>query len=194
MTLIAYARVSTADQNPELQVSALRSAGAVKIFTERASGRDRDRPVLAECLQFLRKGDVLLFWKLDRLARSMIHLGQIAEDLHRRGVDLRCLTQPIDTTTSTGKLMFNILASFAEFERDVIVERTNAGLAAARARGKIGGRLKGTRLVDGKWVQPSGATATIAMAEGAITAVNVNSAYGDPWRPYENDKITISDG
>lgn len=140
MTIVAYARVSTVDQNPELQFDALKAAGATKMFVEKASGADRLRPELAACLAFVRRGDVLLFWKLDRLARSVIHLGQIAEDCRARGVDLRCLTQPIDTTTSTGKLMFNVLASFAEFERDIISERTLAGLAAARARGRIGGR------------------------------------------------------
>ena len=145
MTLVAYTRVSTADQNPELQFDAIKKAGAEKIFTEKASGRDRERPELAKCMAFLRKGDVLIFWKLDRLARSVIHLGQIAEACSQKGVDLRCLTQPIDTTTSTGKLMFNVLASFAEFERDIISERTLAGLAAARLRGRIGGRPKGWR-------------------------------------------------
>lgn len=147
MTLVAYCRVSTIDQNPELQSDALTAAGAERMFTDHASGADRDRPELAKCLAFLRKGDCLLFWKLDRLARSTIHLGQIAEDLAKRGVNLRCLTQPIDTTTSTGKLMFNVLASFAEFERDIIRERTMAGLAAARARGRIGGRPVGWRKV-----------------------------------------------
>lgn len=140
MTIVAYARVSTADQDPQLQLDALEAAGCEKIFVEEGSGADRDRPELARCMSYLRKGDVLLFWKLDRLARSVVHLGQIAEECERRGVGLRCLTQPIDTTSSTGRLMFSILASFAEFERDIIRERTLAGLAAARAQGRIGGR------------------------------------------------------
>ena len=147
MTIVAYARVSTIDQNPELQFDAIRKAGAEKIFTDNASGSDRNRPELSKCLAFLRKGDVLLFWKLDRLARSTVHLGQIAETCRERGIDLRCLTQPIDTTTPTGKLMFSILACFAEFERDIIVERTLAGLAAARARGRVGGRPRKHPLV-----------------------------------------------
>lgn len=155
MTIVAYARVSTLDQDPQLQFDALEAAGSEKMFVDRASGTDRNRPQLAKCMAFLRKGDVLLFWKLDRLARSVIHLGQIAEECHGRGVDLKCLTQPIDTTTSTGKLLFNILASFAEFERDIIVERTLAGIAAARARGRVGGRRLGTRKVDGVWVAPA---------------------------------------
>lgn len=145
MTVVAYARVSTIDQNPELQFDALKKAGCEKIFTDSASGTDRERPQLAACLDFLRRGDILLFWKLDRLARSTVHLGQIAEACKKKGVDLKCLTQPIDTTTPTGKLMFHILACFAEFERDIIVERTMAGLAAARARGRVGGRPKGPR-------------------------------------------------
>jgi DNA invertase Pin-like site-specific DNA recombinase len=145
MTIVAYARVSTIDQNPELQFDALKAAGVEKMFVEKAKANDRDRPELAKCLAFLRAGDVLMFWKLDRIARSVVHLGQIAENCKERGVDIKCLTQPIDTTTPTGKLMFNILACFAEFERDIIVERTMAGLAAARARGRVGGRPKGPR-------------------------------------------------
>lgn len=147
MTIVAYARVSTIDQNPELQFDALKAAGAERLFTDSASGTDRERPELAKCMAFLRAGDVLLFWKLDRIARSVVHLGQIAETCKQRGVNMKCLTQPIDTTTSAGKLMFNVLACFAEFERDIIVERTMAGLAAARARGRIGGRPKGWRKV-----------------------------------------------
>ena len=147
MTIVAYARVSTIDQNPELQFDALEKAGCEKIFTDSASGTDRERPQLAKCLAYVRKGDVLLFWKLDRLARSTVHLGQIAETCRAKGVDLKCLTQPIDTTTPTGRMMFNILACFAEFERDIIVERTLAGLAAARARGRIGGRPRKHKLV-----------------------------------------------
>jgi DNA invertase Pin-like site-specific DNA recombinase len=145
VTVVAYARVSTIDQNPELQLEALRNAGCEKLFTDKASGTDRERPQLAKALAFLRAGDVLLFWKLDRLARSTVHLGQIAEQVKAVGADLKCLTQPIDTTTPTGKLMFNILACFAEFERDIIVERTLAGLAVARKAGRIGGRPRKVR-------------------------------------------------
>ena len=106
------------------------------------------RPELERCLSFLRRGDTLLFWKLDRLARSTVHLGAIAERCKAIGADLKCLTQPIDTTTPTGKLMFHILACFAEFERDIIVERTMAGLAAARARGRIGGRPRTKKILE----------------------------------------------
>jgi DNA invertase Pin-like site-specific DNA recombinase len=156
MPMIGYARVSRLDQNLELQERALREVGCRKIFVEKGSGADKDRPELRKCLQFLRKDDCLVFWKLDRLARSIMHLGEIAQDCRDRGIDLKCLTQPIDTTNSTGKLMFNVLASFAQFERDLIIERTNAGLAAARAAGRIGGRPKGYRKIDGKWMQTSG--------------------------------------
>lgn len=145
MTIVAYARVSTVDQNPEMQLDALEKAGAQRIFVEKASGTDRERPVLAKTLAFLREGDVLLFYKLDRLARSVVHLGQIAEICATKKVGLKCVTQPIDTTTPMGKLMFQILACFAEFEHDIIVERTNAGLAAAKARGRVGGRPLGWR-------------------------------------------------
>jgi DNA invertase Pin-like site-specific DNA recombinase len=145
MTIVAYARVSTLDQDPQLQLDALNKAGCEKLFVEKASGGDRERPELKKCLAYLRKGDVLIFWKLDRLARSVIHLGQIAEDLAARHVQMRCLTQAIDTTTSSGKLMYSVLAAFAEFERDIIRERTLAGLAVARAAGRIGGRPKGWR-------------------------------------------------
>jgi DNA invertase Pin-like site-specific DNA recombinase len=143
MTIVAYARVSTADQNVQMQFDALIEAGYDKAFTDKASGTDRDRPQLAKAIDFLREGDVLLFWKLDRLARSTVHLGQIAEQVRVKRAHLKCLTQPIDTTTPTGKLMFHILACFAEFERDIIVERTLAGLASARAQGRIGGRPRG---------------------------------------------------
>jgi DNA invertase Pin-like site-specific DNA recombinase len=145
MSVVAYARVSTADQNMQMQFDALIAAGYDKAFTDKASGTDRDRPQLAKAIDFLREGDVLLFWKLDRLARSTVHLGQIAEQVRAKRAHLKCLTQPIDTTTPTGKLMFHILACFAEFERDIIVERTLAGLAAARSRGRIGGYPKGRK-------------------------------------------------
>ena len=143
MTVVAYARVSTIDQNPELQFDALKAAGAEKMFVDKASGTDRERPELAKCMAFVREGDVLIFYKLDRLARSVVHLGEIAETLRKKKVNMKCLTQPVDTTTSTGRMMFNILACFAEFEREIIVERTLAGLAAARARGRVGGYPKG---------------------------------------------------
>jgi DNA invertase Pin-like site-specific DNA recombinase len=141
--LIGYVRVSTQDQNLELQIDALRTAGveADHIYEEHASGKKDDRPVLASCLKSLRKGDVLVIWKLDRLGRNLKHLVEVVEMLTKKGVGFKVLTgAPIDTTTPAGKLCFAIFAGLAEFERDVIRERTMAGLAAARARGRKGGR------------------------------------------------------
>jgi len=143
--LIGYARVSTDDQNPSLQIDALKAAGCDKIFVEKASGADRDRPVLAKALAYVREGDVFCVWKLDRAGRSVSHLIEIVEDLKARKVGFKSLNDAIDTTTAAGNLMFQIMASFAEFERNIIRERTMAGLAAARARGRIGGRPKGWR-------------------------------------------------
>jgi DNA invertase Pin-like site-specific DNA recombinase len=138
--LIGYARVSTQDQNPALQLDALKRGGCEKTFTEKASGAQRDRPELRAALDFMRKGDTLVVWKLDRLARSMRQLIETIEDLEGRGIGFRSLTEAIDTTTSGGRLVFHIFAGLAEFERSIIQERTRAGLAAARERGRLGGR------------------------------------------------------
>ena len=138
--LIGYARVSTQDQNPSLQLDALKQAGCERIYTEKASGAQRDRPELKATLDFIRTGDTLVVWKLDRLARSLRQLIDTVENLNARQIGFRSLTEAIDTTTAGGKLVFHIFGALAEFERSVIRERTNAGLAAARARGKLGGR------------------------------------------------------
>jgi DNA invertase Pin-like site-specific DNA recombinase len=138
--LIGYARVSTVDQNLDLQTKALTEAGCERIFTERASGAQRDRPELQRVLEFARSGDVLVVWRLDRLARSLKQLIDTAEMLDRRGIHLKSLTESIDTSTPGGKLIFHIFGSLAEFERSLIRERTMAGLQAARAKGRIGGR------------------------------------------------------
>ena len=143
--LIGYMRVSKADgsQVLDLQKDALIAAGvdASSIYEDKASGAKDDRPGLAACLKSLRKGDVLVIWKLDRLGRNIKHLMEVVDDLTKRGVGFKVLQgAPIDTTTSQGKLVFTIFAGLAEFERDVIRERTIAGLAAARARGRKGGR------------------------------------------------------
>ena len=156
MTLIGYARVSTEDQNLDMQTDALRAAGCEKIFVEKGSGADRGRPELARALAYARPGDVFVCWKLDRVARSVGHLIAVTEGLKDRGVGFRSLKDAIDTTTAAGNLMFQIIASFAEFERNVLRERTLAGLAAAKARGRVGGRRRGVRKIDGKWVQPEG--------------------------------------
>jgi DNA invertase Pin-like site-specific DNA recombinase len=140
---VGYARVSTREQTTDLQVDALTQAGCTRVYTEVISGGRADRPILAQVLEMLRAGDVLVIWKLDRLGRSLTHLLTIVTDLMTRQVGLKSLNDPIDTTTPQGRLIFNLFASLAEFEREVIRERTQAGLSAARARGRRGGRPKG---------------------------------------------------
>lgn len=143
--LVGYARVSTQDQDVQLQVDALAKAGCAKhlIFIDKISGAKSDRPGLDKCLASLSKGDTLLVWRLDRLGRSMPHLVQLVEDLGAKGIGFRSLCDgAIDTTTASGELIFNIFSSLAQFERRLIQERTRAGLEAARARGKKGGRKK----------------------------------------------------
>jgi len=138
--IIGYARVSTQDQNPEFQVDALERAGCEQIFQEKLTGRLRERPELSQCLRTLRKGDVLVVWKLDRLARSLKDLVEIVQELNDREIGFKSLTEAIDTTSSGGRLVFHIFGALAEFEHDLIRERTIAGLQAARARGRKGGR------------------------------------------------------
>ena len=137
---IGYARVSTQDQNLALQEDALAAAGCEKTFTDTLSGAKADRPGLTDALSHLRGGDVLVVWKLDRLGRSLKQLIEVAQDLDKRGVGLKSLQEQIDTTTPGGKLVFHVFGALAEFERDLVKERTNAGLAAARSRGRVGGR------------------------------------------------------
>nr|WP_294548524.1 recombinase family protein [uncultured Rhodopila sp.] len=137
---VGYARVSTQDQTPALQLDALKAAGCERVFQEKASGAQRDRPELAAALDYMRGGDTLVVWKLDRLARSMKQLIETVEKMEARQIGFRSLTEAIDTTTAGGRLVFHVFAALAEFERSVIRERTTAGLAAARARGRKGGR------------------------------------------------------
>ena len=141
---VGYARVSTGDQNLDLQRDALLAAGcdASKIFTDRLSGGKDDRPGLAQALEYVREGDTLVVWRLDRLGRSLSHLIRTTTGLEERSVGFKSLQEGIDTTTSGGKLVFHIFGALAEFERSLIRERTNAGLKAARARGRNGGRPK----------------------------------------------------
>lgn len=137
---VGYARVSTQDQRPELQLDALAGAGCEQVFQEKLSGKDRERPELETCLKVLRKGDTLVVWRLDRLGRSLKDLVEIVHALEECGVGFQSLTESIDTTSAGGKLIFHVFAALAEFERNLIRERTVAGLAAARARGRKGGR------------------------------------------------------
>ena len=140
--LIGYARVSTHEQTLTLQQDALQKAECSKIFTDTASGAQIERKGLEEALTYVRKGDTLVVWRLDRLGRSLPHLIATMTDLEERGIGFKSLTENIDTTTSGGKLIFHIFGALAEFERNLIRERTQAGLTAARARGRIGGRPK----------------------------------------------------
>ena len=139
--LVGYARVSSRDQSPDLQLDALWGAGCKRVYEESASGARRDRPELAAALDYMREGDTLVVWKLDRLARSTRQLIETVEDLQARDIGIRCLTQDgLDTTTPGGRLIFQVFAAMAEFERETTLERTRAGLDAARARGRVGGR------------------------------------------------------
>lgn len=139
---IGYARVSTQDQNLDLQIDALTQEGCDKIFEDKASGSDPERTQLGKMLEQLRAEDVVVVWKLDRLGRNLKHLIELVSDFDKMGVGLKSLKEDINTTTSTGKLVFNIFGALAEFERDIIRERTKAGLEAARARGRVGGRKR----------------------------------------------------
>jgi DNA invertase Pin-like site-specific DNA recombinase len=138
--LVGYARISTADQHHALQHDALEAAGCEKIFTDTISGVKAQRPGLDDALKFVRSGDVLTVWRLDRLGRSLPHLLGLTRDLADRGVELRSLTESIDTRTAAGRLVFHVFAALAEFERDLTHERVALGRAAARARGQLGGR------------------------------------------------------
>lgn len=137
---IGYARVSTDEQTTDPQIDALRGHGCETIYSEHRSGKNTDRPELENCLKALRAGDTLTVWRLDRLGRSLADLIRIVNDLEARGVGFASLTESIDTTTPAGKLVFHVFATLAEFERNLIRERTMAGLKAARARGKSSGR------------------------------------------------------
>jgi DNA invertase Pin-like site-specific DNA recombinase len=140
MALIGYARVSTAEQDTALQTDALRKAGCDKIFEDTVSGAKAERPGLAAALAYVREGDALVVWRLDRLGRSLPHLIETIGALEARGVGFRSLTEAIDTTTSGGRLIFHVFGALGQFERDLIRERTKAGLTAAAARGRKGGR------------------------------------------------------
>lgn len=140
---IGYVRVSTKEQSFDLQIDALQQAGCDQLYREVGSGARTERPGLDQVVDRLRAGDVLVIWKLDRLGRSLKHLVELVNTLRERGIGLQSLNDPIDTTTPQGRLSFNLFASLAEFERDLIRERTQAGLSAARARGRNGGRPKG---------------------------------------------------
>jgi DNA invertase Pin-like site-specific DNA recombinase len=149
---VGYARVSTNEQNLDLQLDALKKAACSKVYTDTVSGAKTERKGLEEALDYVREGDTLVVWRLDRLGRSLKDLMERLTELHQRNVGFKSLTENIDTTTSGGKLIFHIFGALAEFERDLIRERTSVGLTAARARGRKGGRPKST-LSDEKKLQ-----------------------------------------
>ncbi len=153
--LVGYSRISTSVQTRELQTDALEAVGCAKFFHDIASGAKTERPGLEQALKFCRKGDTLVVWKLDRLGRSMPHLIATVQTLAEHGIGFRSLTEQIDTTTSQGRLIFHVFGALSEFERDLIRERVQAGLSAARARGRKGGR-------------PPVSVETIAMAQTLI--------------------------
>jgi DNA invertase Pin-like site-specific DNA recombinase len=140
MPLVGYARISTSEQDMALQFDALSKAGCAQVFRDTASGAKADRPGLTAALSYARKGDVLVVWKLDRLGRSLPHLIETVTNLEKRGIGFRSLTEAIDTTTSSGRLIFHIFGALGQFEQDLIRERTRAGLNAAISRGRRGGR------------------------------------------------------
>lgn len=149
--MIGYVRVSTNDQNTALQRNALNSSGCELIFEDKISGKTSDRPGLKKVLRTLSEGDTLVVWKLDRLGRSMRHLVLLVEELRDRGINFRSVTDSIDTSTPMGRFFFHVMGALAEMERELIVERTRAGLAAARAEGRIGGRRP--KLTNEQWAQ-----------------------------------------
>jgi len=146
--MIGYARVSTQDQNLELQAEALEKVGCKKIFDDKISGNKAERPGLSKALEMLREGDTFVVWKLDRLGRSVKHLVEFVGGLHKKGIQFKSLTDNIDTKTSSGRFFFHVMASLAEMERDLTVERTRAGLEIARQLGRKGGRKR--KMTDSK--------------------------------------------
>lgn len=171
---IGYARISTKDQNLDLQIDALEKDGCGRIYTEIMSGTKSERPKLQELVNNLRPGDVIVVWKLDRLGRSLKHLVELVNQFLQQEVGLRSLNDHIDTTTPQGRLIFNIFASLAEFERDLIQERTTAGLAAARARGRLGGKPKGLS----KQAESIACAAETLYKEGKLTVSEIISQLG----------------
>lgn len=177
--LIGYARVSAADQNLDRQIDALTEAGCIKVFTDKASGKHAARPGLDACLAYLRPGDTLVVLELSRLGRSTKHLVTVVDELHERGIQFRSLHEGIDTNTSTGELVFGIFAALAQFQRKLIVEGTHEGLAAARSRGKTGGRpraLTPEQVADARLLLAAGQTKTAVAAKFGVSRWTLNRA------------------
>lgn len=186
-----YTRVSTREQNHDLQTDQLRSEGCEQIFHETASGAKTERPILQSLLDKVEAGDVIVVWKLDRLGRSLRHLVNLVNELMEKGIGLKSLQDPIDTTNAQGRLVFNIFASLAEFERDLIIERTQAGLKAARARGRKGGRPKG--LNDAAKKKAMAAEALYAKGNLSIKEIteNLGISRATLYRYLRHQNITI---
>jgi DNA invertase Pin-like site-specific DNA recombinase len=173
---VGYARVSTLDQDTGLQLDALAAAGCVKVFEDHASGARADRVGLRQALDYVRDGDVLIVWKLDRLGRSLQHLIETVAGLEKRGVGFRSITEAIDTTTPGGRLVFHLFGALGQFEKDLIQERTRAGLAAAKARGRKGGRkpvitadrLERARVIIGKGLTVREAAVRLKVGKTAL--------------------------
>lgn len=187
---IGYARVSTQEQHPEMQIDALTQAGCEQVFQEKVSGTAEQRPEWESCLRSLRAGDTLVVWRLDRLARSLKHLVVIVDDLQERDIGFVSLTENIDTTSAGGRLVFHVFGALAEFERNLIRERTMAGLAAARARGRKGGRRhklsKEAVRRAGAMLRDPDITKTEVAAHFQVTRATLNSAlarFGYPENP-----------
>jgi DNA invertase Pin-like site-specific DNA recombinase len=182
MALIGYARISTPDQKLVPQVDALKAAGCETVFEDVIFGANADRPGLNEALAFLRKGDTLVVWKLDRLGRSMKHLVETVTDLGDRDVGFRSLTEGVDTTTPGGTLVFHLFGALAQFERDLIVERTQAGLKAAATRGRKGGRkpvVTPKKLEQARAHISDGLTVREAAARLQISKTSLYNAFRD---------------
>lgn len=176
-TFVGYGRVSTADQNAALQEDALKKAGCEKIFIETISSGKKERPQLAAVLEYVRKGDTLVVWRLDRLARSLRQLIQTVEDLDARGIGLKSITEAIDTSTPGGRLVFHIFGSIAEFERAIIRERTKAGVAAAKSRGRAGGRppkLTGERVEHARNLLAAGSSVSAVARSMGVSRATVH--------------------
>jgi DNA invertase Pin-like site-specific DNA recombinase len=169
--MLGYARVSDASQNHDLQMDALRAVGCERIFVETASGARADRTELARLLEQVREGDTLVVWRLDRLGRSLRHLIDLSEQLQQRGIALRSLTESIHTSTAAGRFLFSILGALASMEREIIVERTRAGLMASRLRGRVGGR---PRALD----QTKLRVARTLVADGTLTVAEIARQIG----------------
>jgi DNA invertase Pin-like site-specific DNA recombinase len=192
VTTVGYTRVSTQDQNLHSQTDALTAAGATKIFTDKITGKNAARPGLDDCLAYLRdnEGDVLLVYSTDRLGRSMTDLVSIVGQLHQRGIQFRSLTEPFDTTTAGGELFFHICAAFAQMNGRIISERTTAGLAAAKARGRTGGRptvMTPERIAVARRMRGEGATwesiaNTLQVGNASIRRALAHTPQGQPDR------------